>query len=194
MAGKDNIPTAEQEALQDPQIDPTFLLATGISEGPLAALKSLVGLVGQNAAFQGIPPVVRRLAGYGVTPRGAGAVERGVGQAYDALKQKGNPPAKYGPMTRRFKPTGRNYASYRAAKHYYDSVPDEDFDFMSMYEPTKTQRLMQFLSRHLADDEQGARGAMFAAYEDRAAEIAKKAAKAVGPVTKIPVKILSEAE
>ena len=58
------IPTAEEEALQDPTIDPVMFAALGATMGPMAAGKQLIQQIGMNELFQGVPEGIKRLSQY----------------------------------------------------------------------------------------------------------------------------------
>lgn len=58
------IPTADEEALEAPTIDPVMFAALATTMGPVAAAKALVQQVGANALFQGIPEGLKRAEQY----------------------------------------------------------------------------------------------------------------------------------
>ena len=62
------IPTADEEALEAPEIDPVFFAALGATMGPAAALKQLAQQVGSNAILGGVPEVAKRISQYVPSP------------------------------------------------------------------------------------------------------------------------------
>lgn len=63
------IPTAEEEALQAPTIDPIWFASLGAGFGPTAAGKMLLQQGMFDTLLQGLSPGTKRASQYAITPR-----------------------------------------------------------------------------------------------------------------------------
>ena len=63
------IPTADEEALEEPTIDPVWFSVLGATEGPVAAAKLLGQQIIGNEIFSGVPEEMKRLSQYAPIPK-----------------------------------------------------------------------------------------------------------------------------
>lgn len=105
------IPTADEEALEAPTIDPVMFAALAGTMGPMAAAKQLIQQIGVNELFQGVPEGVKRLSQY--LPRASTQdMREGGSLAAMAQEQAGNDirpanPENWGGMIRDMAPNSK---------------------------------------------------------------------------------------